>query len=122
VDEAKRLGWNWGGFLLPYLWLIGHGRVAAGMLLMLSTGVPFFNLLHFAVYPILGIYLGLNGYEQAWRHQPYHSTEQLRLRERDWAIWGFVAVVLVLGCLVFTALVFAPFYREALRTVQDMGI
>ena len=122
LDEARRLGWNWGAFFLPYLWFLGHGRVAAGMLLLVSSGVPFLNLLHIAIYPILGIYLGLNGYEQAWRHQPYHSVDQLRRRERDWAIWGFVAVALVLVSMVFGALVFAPFYREALRSVQEMGL
>ncbi len=122
LDEAKRLGWNWGAFVLPYLWFLGHGRVAAGMLLLISSGVPVLNLLHIVVYPILAFYLGLNGYEQAWRHQPYHSVDQLRSREREWAIWGFVAVALVLVSLVFAALVFAPFYREALRSVQDMGL
>ena len=58
LDEAKRLGWNWGAFVLPYLWFLGHGRVAAGMLLLISSGVPVLNLLHIVVYPILAILSG----------------------------------------------------------------
>jgi hypothetical protein len=110
LEEAKRLGWNWGGFLIPYVWLIGHGRLTLGFLLILSACVPFLGLAHLVFYPAAALYLGLNGYELAWREQPYHSIGQLEERERGWRLWGaalftvfFVLLLLTLIYLRFVA-------------------
>jgi hypothetical protein len=120
-DEAKRLGWNWGAFLLPYLWLIGHGRVTLGLLLALSWTIPLVGWLNFLAYPVIGIYLGLNGFELAWRHQPYHDVEQLATREREWAVWGFIGIILLLvGAAFFMAFV-APIYRDVLSSMEGYG-
>ncbi len=117
---ARALGWNWGGFLVPYFWLMGHGRVTAGFLLQISMGVPLLNLLHVLLYPLVGIYLGLNGYQTAWRHQPYHSLEQLRDREREWTVWGFTVVVLALLGFLVLFLVFGPLYRDAISALNQI--
>jgi hypothetical protein len=99
---ARDLGWNWGGFFMPYLWLIGHGRLSLAMLLWLSASLPFIGALHLIIYPVTAFYLGFNGYELAWRYQPYHSLEQLHATERSWTLWGVVFVVLLLlGTLLF---------------------
>ena len=121
LGEAKALGWNWGGFLMPYLWLVGHGRVTLGLLLSLSWAIPLVGWLNLLACPILGIYLGLNGYEQAWRHQPYHDLEQLRTREREWSIWGFVGVILFLVGIAFFMAFLAPVYREVLDNMEGFG-
>ncbi len=116
--EARSLGWNWGGFLLPYWWLIGHGQPGVGFLLLLSVYIPFVGLFHFLLYPLTGIYLGLNGYELAWKHSPYHSVEQLRDRERAWSWWGLGGVILFMGfaliLLAFWATLAAAL-REAIQ-------
>ena len=122
LDDAKRLGWNWGGFLLPYLWLVGHGRVTLGLLLLLSWSIPLVGWLNLVAYPLTGFYLGLNGFTVAWRHQPYHDLEQLREREREWAIWGFIGIVLlVVGAAFFMAFL-APVYRDVLDGMGGMGL
>jgi hypothetical protein len=108
LDQARHLGWNWGGFLMPYLWLIGHGRLTLGFLLLLSACVPFFGLAHLVFYPAAAIYLGLNGYELAWREQPYHSIGQLEERERAWMLWG-AALFIVLFVILLLALVYLRF-------------
>ena len=121
MDDARRLGWNWGGFLLPYLWLIGHGRVTIGLILALSWTIPLLGWANFIAYPVIGIYLGLKGFETAWRYQPYHSVEQLEAREREWAVWGFIGIVLLLvGAAFFMAFV-APIYRDVLSSMEGYG-
>lgn len=90
LPEAKALGWNWGGFLLPYLWLIGHGRMTPALILWISMSVPFLGLLHLLLYPGTAIYLGLNGYEVSWRYRGYHSVVDLQESETEWMIWGVV--------------------------------
>lgn len=108
LHDARNLGWNWGGFLIPYLWLIGHGRLTLGFLLLLSACVPFFGLAHLVFYPAAALYLGLNGYELAWREQPYHSIGQLQERERAWMLWGAALFIMVFVILLL-ALVYLRF-------------
>jgi len=108
LSEARNLGWNWGGFLIPYVWLIGHGRLTLGFLLLLSACVPFLGLAHLVFYPAAALYLGLNGYELAWREQPYHSVHQLEERERVWMLWG-AALFIVLFVMLLLALVYLRF-------------
>ncbi len=121
LQAARNLGWNWGGFLLPFLWLIGHGRLTLGLLLTLSGAIPLLNWLTLLAYPVAGIVLGLKGFEVAWRHQPYHSVEQLEEREREWAIWGFIGIVLlVVGASLFIAFLL-PMYREMLGAMEGYG-
>jgi hypothetical protein len=118
LAEARELGWNWGGFFLPYFWLIGHGRVTLGFLLTLSACVPFLWLAHLIFYPAAAFYLGLNGYEMAWREQPYHSIGQLRDRERIWTLWGAALSVMLLAGFVL-ALAYLRFLGSELYDVID---
>ena len=118
-EEAKKLGWNWGGFFLPYLWLIGHGRLTLGLLLILSMGIPFVVLFHLVLYPATGIYLGMNGFEQSWREQPYHSLEQLKSREREWAIWGAALLLIWFASGVFALAFFQAAVNQALHTMES---
>lgn len=121
LDGARSLGWNWGGFLLPYLWLVGHGRVSTGVLLILSSFLPLVSAFHLVLYPAFAVYLGLNGYETAWRNQPYHSVEQLRDREREWMLWGFIGVIVFLGSALLFAIYFGSFFMDAMRELEGMA-
>ena len=121
VEEVKNLGWNWGGFLLPYLWLTGHGRLTTGLLLMLSTAIPFVFFLHFIIYPATAVYLGLNGFENSWRFKPYHSVQQLRESEREWAIWGVVCTVVLLLGVVFFMVYLRAVVEEVWREMDTLG-
>lgn len=118
LAEARGLGWNWGGFLLPYWWLVGHGQLGPGLLLMVSVSIPFVSMIHLLLYPLAGIYLGLNGYEMAWKHSPYHSVDQLRDRERVWGWWGVAGVILFMGFILLILAFWATLtasLREALQ-------
>jgi hypothetical protein len=90
------------------LWLIGHGRLTLGFLLLLTACVPFLGLAHLVFYPAAALYLGLNGYELAWREQPYHSVHQLEERERVWMFWG-AALFIVFFVMLLVALVYLRF-------------
>jgi hypothetical protein len=122
MEEVKTLGWNWGGFLLPYFWLVGHGRASLGLALIFTFSLPFVGLFHLALYPAAAIYLGLNGYELAWRHQPYHSVEQLRLREHEWTLWGIAFnAAFVIAVLLFLVYLRTAF-QEVVRQLPGLGI
>ena len=75
--------WNWGAFLLNWIWGLGNDTFIA--LLTLVPGLGF----------IMMIVLGLRGSRWAWRNGRWDSVEHFKRVQRKWAIWG---VVIWLGC------------------------
>jgi hypothetical protein len=71
--------WNWGAFLLNWIWGIGNGTFIA--LLMF---VPVANV-------VMPFVLGVKGSRWAWRNKRWRSVEHFRRVQRLWAIWGVVA-------------------------------
>jgi len=84
--------WNWGAFLLTWIWGIGNNTFIA-----LLSLVPFANL-------VMPFVLGAKGSAWAWRNKKWDSADQFRNVQRKWALWG---VVVWLG---FAALFVAMFF------------
>ena len=70
-------GWNWGAFLLNWIWGIGNQTWIA-----LLTLIPVFGLIWMFV-------LGAKGNQWAWEKGRWHSLEQFKQAQRKWAIAGF---------------------------------
>ncbi|TJZ74274.1 cytochrome c oxidase assembly factor Coa1 family protein [Chitiniphilus eburneus] len=73
--------WNWGAFLLNWIWGIGNNTPLA--LLMF---VPFVNL-------VMPFVLGVKGSAWAWRHKRWESIAAFRATQRRWAWWGLGILV-----------------------------
>ncbi len=84
--------WNWGAFLLNWIWGIGNNTFIA--LLM------FVPLLGF----VMPFVLGVKGSRWAWRNGRWDSIEHFKRVQRLWAIWGAIIWV---GMIVLLAAVFA---------------
>ena len=85
-------GWNWGAFLLNWMWGIGNNTFIA--LLMF---VPFVNI------PMVFI-LGAKGNEWAWRNQQWASIEHFKSVQRKWTIGALIfyaATILLMGTMTF---------------------
>lgn len=121
LESVKGIGWNWGGFFVPYFWLLGHGRVSLGFILLASTTIPLINVVHLVLYPVTAVYLGLQGYEISWRHRAYHSVEQLLDGEREWALWGALFLVLFVGALLLTMLYMRGAMSEIWHGMESAG-
>ena len=74
--EIKR--WNWGAFLLNWIWGIGNQTYIA--LLALIPGFGFIWML----------VLGAKGSAWAWRNGRWDSVEHFKRVQRRWAIWGAI--------------------------------
>lgn len=88
-DELR--GWNWGAFLLNWIWGIGNNTFIA-----LLCCVPFVGI-------VMPFVLGARGNEWAWRNGRWDDIAQFRRVQRRWAIWGVVivgAVVCLFGAVV----------------------
>jgi hypothetical protein len=79
--------WNWGAFLLNWIWGIGNSTFIA--LLMF---VPVANV-------VMPFVLGVKGSRWAWRNTRWQSAEHFRRVQRLWAIWGVVAWIGWIGVM-----------------------
>ncbi len=81
-DEVKK--WNWGAFLLTWIWGIGNGVFIS--LIALIPGAGF----------IMAIILGIKGGEWAWQTGRFASVEEYKKKQKAWAMWGIVYLILSL--------------------------
>ncbi|TCI11477.1 hypothetical protein EZM97_20670 [Dyella soli] len=79
--------WNWGAFLLTWIWGIGNSTFIAFLMF-----VPLVNL-------VMWFVLGVKGSAWAWQNKHWESVEDFKVAQRKWAMWG--AVVPVLFVLLF---------------------
>src|SRR5512144_2241948 len=80
--------WNWGAFLLNWIWGIGNNTFIA--LLMF---VPVVNF-------VVPFVLGFKGSAWAWRNKRWQSAEHFRRVQRLWAIWGGMAWIALIAFVV----------------------
>ena len=87
--------WNWGAFLLNWIWGIGNN-----VLLALLVFVPFFGFIWMFV-------VGARGSEWAWRNKRWDSVAQFQATQRKWARWGAVLLLawVALAVLFFVGIV-----------------
>lgn len=78
---AEIRGWNWGAFLLSWIWGIGNSAWLA-----LLVFIPVFGLVWWFV-------VGAKGSEWAWRGRRWESVAQFRAVQRRWALWGVVVLI-----------------------------
>jgi hypothetical protein len=83
--------WNWGAFLLNWIWGIGNNTFIA--LLMF---VPLVNFVMIFV-------LGAKGSSWAWRNKRWESVEHFRAVQAKWAKWG---VIVWIGFVVLSVAMF----------------
>jgi len=108
--------WNWGAFLLNWIWGIGNQTYIALLAL-----IPLFGFIMLFV-------LGAKGSAWAWRNGRWDSVEHFKRVQRRWAIWG---AVIWLGMLVlfgggigsiFFALKHSAAYEMAVAKLQSSPI
>lgn len=80
--------WNWGAFLLNWIWGIGNNTFIA--LLMF---VPFINM-------VMPFVLGVKGSAWAWRNNRWDSIEHFQRVQRKWAWAGLITIVAIIGLFV----------------------
>jgi len=81
---AEINGWNWGAFLLSWIWGIGNNTYRAFWVFF-----PFVNF-------FMVIFLGLKGNEWAWRHRKWKSVEHFKEVQKKWAKASFIFIGVML--------------------------
>jgi hypothetical protein len=76
-------GWNWGAFLLTWIWGIGNNTYRAFWI--------FFPIVNF----FMAIALGLKGNEWAWRNRRWESIEHFKRVQRQWTKAGIIVIAVM---------------------------
>jgi len=85
--------WNWGAFLLTWIWGIGNSTYIALLAL-----IPFVNFVMIFV-------LGAKGSAWAWQNKRWESVEHFKSTQRKWAIAGLIVFVACILLQIFFILV-----------------
>lgn len=98
--------WNWGAFLLTWIWGIGNSTFIS-----LLVFVPFFGIL------IMPFVLGAKGSAWAWRNRRWDSVEHFKRVQRSWSIWGAAVWIglIALFCAMFGGIFYSLGHSEAYR-------
>lgn len=103
--------WNWGAFLLNWIWGIGNGTFIA-----LLCFVPLVGL-------VMMFVLGAKGSAWAWRNKRWDGVEHFRRVQRRWAIAGALLwlsiIPLFVGLFLFISALMkdTPAYRMTMSTL-----
>ncbi len=91
-------GWNWGAFLLSWIWGVSHS-----VWISLLCFIPFGNV-------VMVFVLGANGNKWAWQNRRWDSIEHFQKTQRTWAWWGLGVVIagIVLYIILFAIMLAAP--------------
>jgi hypothetical protein len=85
-------GWNWGAFLLNWIWALAH-KAWLGFVLSFFLGI------------VGAIVCGLKGNEWAWQNNRYQSVEHFRESQGKWTKWGVIILVVGVGLGVLGAII-----------------
>jgi hypothetical protein len=93
--------WNWGAFLLSWIWGIGNNTFIAFLAFVPVVGI------------VMPFVLGAKGSAWAWRNKRWDSIEDFKATQRKWAIAGLITIVavVILTAAMLTA-VFASLKRS----------
>ena len=92
-------GWNWGAFMLNWIWGIGNSTYIAFLMF-----VPVVNI-------VMIFILGAKGNEWAWRNRIWRDIEHFKQTQRKWRNTG----------LIFLFVIFPLFLLEVLLKVKPLS-
>ena len=83
-------GWNWGAFLLSWIWGIGNNTWIT-LIILMPIGI---------MQLVLPFVLGAKGNEWAWQNKKWDSIEHFKRTQKLWKYWGFLVLGLFIIILV----------------------
>jgi Cytochrome oxidase complex assembly protein 1 len=101
--------WNWGAFLLSWIWGVGNNTFIALLAL-----IPIFGQL------VMPFVLGAKGSRWAWRNGRWDSVEHFKRVQRQWAIWG--AIIWLGSIVLFGGGLGAGFYLFKHSEAYKLGV
>ena len=121
--EIAAFKWNWGPWLLSWVWCFGMKMPAWGAAylgLIVISLVPFVGFIASPITLALTVYLCLSGHKLAWQNRHFAGglPEYIAV-QRAWLKWGIG--VFVIGVLLVPALLFPVFMKARMKARMQSG-
>ncbi|MBQ7449856.1 ribonuclease G [bacterium] len=99
---AEYQKFNWGAFLLTWIWGLGNNvYIALLVFLFFVLGfIPIVNLFSGLASLAFCIWLGIKGNELAWKNKSWNSLEHFNEVQRKWAMWGAIITCILIAIIV----------------------
>jgi hypothetical protein len=98
-------GFNWGAFLLTWIWALGNRSLnATTVVLLLLCVIPYLGV---ASAVALAVYSGRTGNRLAWKNKKWADKDHFLRVQRRWAVIG--AAQFALALILLTVM---PFFYE----------
>ena len=103
---------NWGAFLLTWIWGLNHKQPITLVLLAIDIGsrafsrnssYGVFGLLLSLASLAIRIWIGTQGYRWAWESGRFNSVDDCKKCQAIWGWWGLGIVIASIGCIVLIA-------------------
>ena len=90
VVPAEIKKWNWGAFLMNWIWGLGNNTYIALLAFIPLVGI------------VMVFILGAKGSKWAWQNKRWDSIEHFQRVQKKWAWWGvgITLVIIVLNILM----------------------
>jgi Cytochrome oxidase complex assembly protein 1/Protein of unknown function (DUF3176) len=100
--------WNWGAFLLNWIWGIGNNTYIA-----LLTLIPLVGF-------VMPFVLGAKGSKWAWQNGRWDNVEHFKRVQRGWAKWG--AIIWLGAVVLFASIFFGVFALLKHSEAYQLGV
>ena len=108
VPTAVAGKFNWGVFLLTWIWGLYHKKYLTLIMIPIGIVTYFIPFVGWLIPLGVGIWFGIKGNEWAWQGRRYNSIAQFHESQKKWAIAGIIVIALFFVlCLVFGMLMSA---------------
>lgn len=98
-EELK--GYNWGAFLLNWIWGIGN-KTYITLLSFIVAFIPFVG--GFAALG-MAIWFGFKGNEWAWQNKHFESLEHFKSNQKKWTIAGIIVTIVSIVVWIFLGMI-----------------
>jgi len=100
--------WSWAGFMMNWLYLIGHNVVGLGVALVIIgvvlSIIPFVNFISPLYWLAIALFVGVKGHEYAWNSGTFKTVDEFMAAQRVLntmgKVWFFIMVVVVIIWLI----------------------
>jgi len=108
IGPKEVRGWNWGAFLLGWIWAIGN-KSWIGVFLGLFAWIIYIvatqynsEWIGWLISIVISVVLALKGSEWAWQNKRWDSVEHFKGTQKKWRNWGMGAFIvsLVIGIII----------------------
>ncbi len=92
VSEEVYNHFNWGAFLLTWIWGLGNKSYITLLALAcwLLIFVPYISMISGMIGLALAIWFGIKGNEWAWRNKKFDGVEEFHKFQKKWVVAGII--------------------------------